>query len=209
MKREQPFYLETPTGDQAKRLDSARAAACTPALVNQDGGTADFFGHYGKYSASLFRCSCPDFRRQRKPCKHMYRLALEMGLIDGPFLSYLHGGYSWKQAIEAVEAFPDDVQKEFLDHFRASCAGPAPYRRKKTPEMDALINGGVLVEYPEKETPKFKTVRLIEDFMVDKQKVKTYFSRKFYPPTYFNGVEMVPEDLPDDEITAFLRERGF
>ena len=37
----------------------------------------------------------------------------------------------------------------------------------------------------------------------------SYFSRKFNPPSYFDGVEMVREELPDDDVTAFLRERGF
>lgn len=33
------------------------------------------------YETTLYRCSCPDFQRRSSPCKHMYRLALEMGVL--------------------------------------------------------------------------------------------------------------------------------
>lgn len=207
---EEDVLFDDATGEQAKRLASAREAACTPAAVDKAAQKAIFEGHWGKYETYPDFCTCPDFSRRQQPCKHIYRLCMELGLFNISFRSYTHGGYSWKKAIEVVEALPEDVQKEFCDHFRASCASPAPYRRKKTPELEALITNGLLVEYPERETAKFKEVRLIEDFMVDRQKVKTYFSRKFWPPTYMNGDgEMVPDDLPNDEITAFLHERGF
>jgi hypothetical protein len=195
--------------DQKKRLDSARTAACTPVLVDKENVFAYFQSDRGKYETFLDRCDCTDFKRRKRPCKHMYRLALELGLVEGPFSSYLHGGYSWKQAVEIVEAYPENIQREFFEHLYTACKSSEPYRRKKCPEIETLITGGLLLEYPEKETPKFKTVRVIEDFLMDKQRLKTYFSRKFSPPSYFNGVEMVPDELPDDDVTAFLRERGF
>lgn len=33
------------------------------------------------YSVSLTSCTCPDFQNRHQPCKHMYRLALELGLL--------------------------------------------------------------------------------------------------------------------------------
>ena len=50
--------------------------------------------------------------------------------------------------------------------------------------MDTLISAEILIEYPEKETAKFKTVRMAEDFMVDKRRISWYFSRKFSPPQF-------------------------
>ena len=38
-------------------------------------------GRFGKLRVSLERCSCTEFRRNHKPCKHMYRLASELGLF--------------------------------------------------------------------------------------------------------------------------------
>ena len=193
---------------QETRLDSARAAACTPLRVSPDCGTAEFKGSKGVYQTSLNSCGCEDFRRRNIPCKHMYRLALELELIPGPFSSYLHGGYDWKQVIEIVERLPDDAQREFSSHLRSSSASPAPYRRKKSPEIDALIAAEILMEYPEKETAKFKTVRMVEDFMADKRRVSWYFSRKFSPPTYTDGENFIVSEYPDDEVTAYLFQRG-
>lgn len=139
----------------------------------------------------------------------MYRLALELELIPGPFASYLHGGYDWKRVIEIVERLPDDVQREFAAHLKDSSASSAPYRRKKHPEIDALISAEILMEYPEKETAKFKTVRMVEDFMADKRRVSWYFSRKFSPPSYTDGENILVGEYPDDEVTAYLRQRGF
>ena len=32
-----------------------------------------------KYTTSLHTCTCPDFRKRKKPCKHMYYLAMQLG----------------------------------------------------------------------------------------------------------------------------------
>ena len=34
------------------------------------------------YEVTLDSCTCPDFKRRRKPCKHIYRLAYECGYLD-------------------------------------------------------------------------------------------------------------------------------
>lgn len=35
-----------------------------------------------EYRVTLDSCTCPDFTFRRKPCKHMYRLAIECGLLN-------------------------------------------------------------------------------------------------------------------------------
>lgn len=53
------------------------ASICPPMLVS-----ADIKGHDGNvYHTTLNSCTCPDFQFRRAPCKHMYRLALEVGLL--------------------------------------------------------------------------------------------------------------------------------
>lgn len=37
--------------------------------------------HQNTYHTTLTSCSCMDFQIQKKPCKHMYRLAMELGLL--------------------------------------------------------------------------------------------------------------------------------
>jgi hypothetical protein len=195
--------------DQQKRFESATLATCTPVHIDKKDMFAYFQSKRGKYETFLDTCTCTDFARHGLQCKHMYRLALELQLMEGKYYSYSHGGYDWKQAIEIIESLPELVQHEFYNHFNSCYGSIHPYRRKKCLELDFLISKGILVDYPEKETEKFRTVHLIEDFMVDRQKLRRYLSRKFNPPTYFNGVEMVPDDLPEDEVTLYLRERGF
>ena len=34
------------------------------------------------YSVTLFECTCSDFAIRKKPCKHIYALAFEVGLMD-------------------------------------------------------------------------------------------------------------------------------
>ena len=38
------------------------------------------------YTTSLKECTCPDFEKRHLPCKHMYRLALDRGIIDEDFI---------------------------------------------------------------------------------------------------------------------------
>lgn len=46
--------------------------------VNRDKKT----GTIKDYFVSLDKCTCVDFQKRRKPCKHMYRLAFELGIFD-------------------------------------------------------------------------------------------------------------------------------
>lgn len=38
------------------------------------------------YRVTLLGCTCPDYIRTRKPCKHMYRLFLDCGKLNLPVL---------------------------------------------------------------------------------------------------------------------------
>lgn len=51
--------------------------------INKKMKTATFVGKDGKsYKTDLRRCTCPDFLERKVPCKHMYKLADELGAID-------------------------------------------------------------------------------------------------------------------------------
>lgn len=64
--------------DQKKRFASAKKGECTPVSVDTDQQIGVFSGSHGVYQTSLEECSCIDFSRRKKPCKHMYRLAIEL-----------------------------------------------------------------------------------------------------------------------------------
>ncbi|WP_455649072.1 SWIM zinc finger family protein [Enterocloster citroniae] len=70
--------------DQLKRQSSASTAKLTPISVDNDLCSATFKGSSGRYIATLSSCECTDFRRRKLPCKHMYRLAHELGVFQLP-----------------------------------------------------------------------------------------------------------------------------
>lgn len=67
--------------DQVRRLERAKEAACTPISIDSVKKSGYFKGTYGEYTTTLLSCECMDFLRRHKPCKHMYRLAIEFGII--------------------------------------------------------------------------------------------------------------------------------
>ena len=73
------FFLHT-TAEQLKRQQSAQSLQLDS--IDRDART----GKIKTYDVSLDGCTCMDFSRRRKPCKHMYRLATELGFfpIDAP-----------------------------------------------------------------------------------------------------------------------------
>lgn len=73
--------------NQKKRLSSAKSAKCTPTRIDKDNGVGWFSGERGDYLTTLSECQCVDYSMRLLPCKHMYRLALEFGLVDGVFES--------------------------------------------------------------------------------------------------------------------------
>lgn len=68
--------------DQKKRLATAKKSDFTIISLDQTQGTATFSGSYGVYETTLKSCDCMDFSRRGKPCKHMYKLALECDLLS-------------------------------------------------------------------------------------------------------------------------------
>ena len=196
--------------DQVKRLASSKEAALTPLSIDRENFSSAIPGKHGTYHVTLDSCECSDFKRRQLPCKHIYRLAIELGLIEENVLSYSHGGYDWKQAVEIIEKYSEDVQRTFYDIFYNTMRKTVPVRKKKKDEIFLLISEGLVIDFPENETPKFITIRPIEDFFANKQKLHYYFSRKFASRSFYNGeMEEEREPLPEDDVTAFLRDRGF
>lgn len=76
--------------DAVKRIESARKIK-DAAVLSEDlrpgseaaviqGSAAD------PYHVTLTSCTCPDFARTGKPCKHMYKLAIDCGALVTPKL---------------------------------------------------------------------------------------------------------------------------
>lgn len=63
------------------RQARARCACYTPIDLDADTGTGHFRGTDSDYRTTLKNCTCMDFQRRAFPCKHMYRLAHELGVF--------------------------------------------------------------------------------------------------------------------------------
>ena len=68
--------------DQLSRQKSAAGKKLTPISVDHENKTCQIKGS-GKsaYEVNLSSCTCSDFMKRKMPCKHMYRLAHELGIF--------------------------------------------------------------------------------------------------------------------------------
>lgn len=82
--KEPSYYLPIASEpEQIKRQKRAITRHCKPLSVNFDNKTGVFpSSSSGTYSVTTTSCTCPDFIKRRKPCKHMYRLLDELGLYS-------------------------------------------------------------------------------------------------------------------------------
>jgi len=70
-----------PDSEELKRMK--KASTCKIISLDKEKQRATFAGSAEiPYSTSLFSCTCIDFGRRHKPCKHMYRLQHELGIIN-------------------------------------------------------------------------------------------------------------------------------
>ena len=69
---------------QLKRLERAKQAECTPLSIDKEKETGSFSGTHGIYETSMGHCTCKDYTQRQLPCKHMMRLAIELGYIKEP-----------------------------------------------------------------------------------------------------------------------------
>lgn len=70
--------------EQKSRRERALDVRYTPIVIDRNGEGAYFRSSDGnEYATTLDSCQCLDFQRRRKPCKHMYRLAMELGYLPG------------------------------------------------------------------------------------------------------------------------------
>jgi hypothetical protein len=68
--------------DQVKRIDSAMSISQADVTVDTKNETAVIIGSC-PYEVSLTHCTCEDFSHRNLPCKHIYRLASELGYLTG------------------------------------------------------------------------------------------------------------------------------
>lgn len=103
--------------DQKKRLMSGRASKTTPASIDRKNKTGVFPGS-GKspYNTTLKSCTCVDFIRRKLPCKHMYRLAMDLGVLQETTIKGINKNLQipLEEAVAELENLTDDLQRSIM-----------------------------------------------------------------------------------------------
>ena len=66
--------------EQRSRIARALESKVTILELDEDSQSAIFKGSSSNYVTMLNYCTCADYARRHYPCKHIYRLAIELGL---------------------------------------------------------------------------------------------------------------------------------
>lgn len=139
--------------DQQKRIASAKKSACTPVSVDQSARTGTFKGSSGTHTTSLDHCSCVDFNRRKLPCKHMYRLAMELGAFQTDFDSDKSAIVEPKSSIhrerlsatiKVVETLTEAQQRLLLEAIRSITSNHPTECLESTPDLSALIDANLI-----------------------------------------------------------------
>lgn len=90
--------------EQVKRMLSARSLKSSIVSFSAADGSIKIQGSEAEpYTATLAGCGCADFMRRKLPCKHMYALAAELGILDLADLK--------KSGKDAKQEFSVDLEK--------------------------------------------------------------------------------------------------
>ena len=109
--------------EQKKRLASAKLAKTTPASIDKENEIGIFPGSGASaYETTLNSCTCGDFIHRKLPCKHMYRLAIEIGKLNETVASGTNKNdeISLEKAVAELENLNDDAQKMIKNFLNAS-----------------------------------------------------------------------------------------
>ena len=121
------FIQEWPEWDNSIHSDAAQIERQGKAMtypftfqVDKEAKTARFSStsFHPYYDTSLSRCNCEDFKKRNLPCKHIYRLAVELGIIE--IFKRKPGGYTknvhrekLSEVLESgdIDSHPDQVKR--------------------------------------------------------------------------------------------------
>lgn len=159
IQEELPAWVQSPPDAANPKLFSsyqkAAKADTTPLSVNTENGSAEFIGRHGHYITSLSGCPCGSYP---KPCKHMYRLAMELGFmsasVDSNYakmanrLGAFETGISSKELRAVLESLDDDA-RHFLLRVVRDCSGEAGSNFRmfpRIPAVDRLVSLGLLMD---------------------------------------------------------------
>lgn len=176
-------------GDQKKRIARAYKAENTPVEISKEDFTGKFVGNHGHYETSLDRCTCVDFIRRKKPCKHMYRLAIELNLFGNASKAVSDTSAQRVPKKERdrilfdlvanLENFPDKTQWELRRiMLKILYKGKSLVSYKKIEPIKELIDCGFL-EIIAPATASQINVKLSKTVILVHRRLYSYLTRKF------------------------------
>ena len=201
----------------AKRIQSALSGKLTPVKIDREDRYGYFQGSHGRYETFLDSCPCVDFVRTKRPCKHIYRLAMELGVMDGKFetnaakvVTPKKEMMRLKDEVDLIESLSDDAQQLLLE-IAAGCDSSEKVG-KISIDIDMKKLDGIAFEVS--RARKYKKVALAPN--ISARHVHLYLHRKLDSEIIFDvlsgdfvQVPLRELDLPDDAVTAQLRQRGY
>mgnify|MGYP001043138175 CR=1 FL=1 len=170
---------EVHTTDYAtKRIKSAKSAKLTPIEINKSDLYGYFQGSSGRYETFLDSCSCIDFAMHRRPCKHIYRLAIELGLMDleaqnnpDAVLLPRKERASLEQTIDIIEKLSEEAQGRLLSIASEIRSTTPVYQVRCDYILAELIKCGIIVDRePQNHSITFGLKKDIQN-LLDSEKI--------------------------------------
>lgn len=131
--------------DQQKRIASAKKPGMTPLSVDVQSQSGAFAGS-GKspYETTLETCTCSDFIRRKIPCKHMYRLAIELGMTN----ESAENGMDRFTFSDTLDGLSDEAKQLLYSITWTTRSGEAscPVLLVRSSEADELVSKSLCVE---------------------------------------------------------------
>lgn len=136
-----------------KRIKSAKSSKLTPIMIDETELFGCFQGSSGKYQTYLDYCPCGDFHRSKLPCKHIYRLAMELGVFESDFKSDSAAIPTPKKereplslTLDTVESLSLDAQHQLLGLLRTFSSNNRNLKVILNPAIDELLSSGLIIE---------------------------------------------------------------
>lgn len=182
--------------DQQKRISSAKKAENTPLSIDKSAGVGMFSGSHGIYNTTLETCGCGDYIRRNKPCKHIYRLAIECGLVavgavcsdikavKAPALTSAERKQALLNVIALFETYSDEIQNEIREMIYCTNTGKM-CSCENTDKLNKVIADG-----------------LIEIFRDDEQALRAHAQKLTLEKLEAVGFKF-PEDLKNTKKARF------
>ena len=133
--------------DQLKRQKSAMGAKCAPVSIDYEQKQAIFKGS-GKnpYTTTVSTCTCRDYFVRHLPCKHIYRLRHELGLINLEVNSDIYSAnerIEFDKTIDIIESLSNEAQQELKGITAADWNESTVIM---SPAISELLTSGIIIE---------------------------------------------------------------